>query len=33
MAFMVIFDKIVGCMAINHQPEACSSHRTYVSLP
>jgi hypothetical protein len=28
-----IFDKNVGCVAIDHRPEARTLHPTYVSLP
>jgi hypothetical protein len=30
---MAISDKNGGCVAIDHRPEACSPHPTYVSLP
>jgi hypothetical protein len=32
-SFMAIFDKNVGCVAIDHRPEARKPHPTYVSLP
>jgi hypothetical protein len=30
---MAISDKNGGCVAIDHRPEACTPHPTYVSLP
>jgi hypothetical protein len=32
-SFMAIFDNNVGCVAIDHRPEAHTPHPTYVSLP
>jgi hypothetical protein len=33
MVVHAIFDKNVGCVAIDHRPEARTPHPTYVSLP
>jgi hypothetical protein len=33
MVVHAIFDKNVGCVAIEHRPEARTPHPTYVSLP
>jgi hypothetical protein len=33
MVVQAIFDKNGGCVAIDHRPEARTSHATYVSFP